>query len=120
MLKISEKVQKYYDEVIAFAKSIGLYDNDANVSLKWCLDYLANYGGNDENGEDRCVVELYKDFAPYSFEFTIYRRGSNGQPDVVWFNGGLIFHGDHDGHGSGSAPTLAVTLTPTDGWSIHT
>lgn len=37
-----------------------------------------------------------------------------------WFNGGLIFHGSHDGYGSGSAPSFSCTLTPTDGWSIHT
>ena len=39
---------------------------------------------------------------------------------TTWFNGGLIFHGAHDGHGSGAAPTFAVSLTPTTGWSIHT
>lgn len=39
---------------------------------------------------------------------------------VYWFNGGLLYHGNHDGFGSGEAPTLAVTLNPTDGWSIHT
>lgn len=39
---------------------------------------------------------------------------------VHWFNGGLLYHGNHDGFGSGEAPTLAVTLNPTDGWSIHT
>ena len=35
-------------------------------------------------------------------------------------SGGLIFHGSHDGFGSGSAPTFAVTLERCDGWSIHT
>jgi hypothetical protein len=35
-------------------------------------------------------------------------------------SGGLIFHGKHDGFGSGSAPTFAVTLEPTSGWAIHT
>jgi hypothetical protein len=37
-----------------------------------------------------------------------------------WFNGGLLYHGAIDGFGSGAAPVFAVTLTPTDGWSIHT
>lgn len=36
------------------------------------------------------------------------------------FNGGLLYHGSHDGFGSGKGPTFAVTLTPTHGWSIHT
>jgi hypothetical protein len=35
-------------------------------------------------------------------------------------DGGLIYHGNHDGFGSGAFPTLSVTITPTDGWSIHT
>jgi hypothetical protein len=34
--------------------------------------------------------------------------------------GGLLFHGPHDGFGSGSGPTFAVSLSPTVGWSIHT
>lgn len=36
------------------------------------------------------------------------------------YNGGILFHGKRDGFGSGSAPTFAVTLTPTSGYSIHT
>jgi len=35
-------------------------------------------------------------------------------------HGGLLYHGPHDGFGSGSAPVFAVTLEPCDGWSIHT
>ena len=34
--------------------------------------------------------------------------------------GGLIFHGQHDGGGDGGMPTLSVCLTPQDGWSLHT
>jgi len=52
---------------------------------------------------------LYKDFAPLSFGF-----GDCG------FVGGLIFHGQIDGYGSGAAPTFSCTLTPVNGWSIHT
>ena len=37
-----------------------------------------------------------------------------------WMNGGLIYHGKHDGFGSGNAPTFSVCLTPTNGWSVHT
>jgi len=53
--------------------------------------------------------ELYGDSAPLSFT---WRAGG--------FFGGLLFHGAHDGFGSGAAPTLAVTLTPAYGWRIHT
>ena len=36
------------------------------------------------------------------------------------FTGGLILHGAHDNGGDGSYPTLAVTLSPTVGWQVHT
>ena len=61
-------------------------------------------------------VELYSDRAPYSFLF-VWRNKLDGR---VLINGGMIFHGTHDGFGNGSAPTFSVCLTPTNGWSIHT
>jgi hypothetical protein len=64
-------------------------------------------------------VRLFKDFAPHSFGFVIEAMNAQGEW-TTWFQGGLLFHGTHDGNGSGAAPTLAVTLTPVTGWSIHT
>ncbi len=32
---------------------------------------------------------------------------------------GCIYHGPHDGFGSGGAPTYAVSLTPEHGWLLH-
>ena len=84
------------------------------------LDYLDNYSSQPV----RCT--LYRDWAPMSLTFTIERQEELGAPKdreqrwAHWFNGGLIYHGSHDGYGSGSAPTLSVTVGPTDGWSIHT
>jgi hypothetical protein len=49
----------------------------------------------------------------YFWEKTYFRYYFN-------FHGGLLFHGEVDGYGSGSAPTYAVTLDRCDGWSIHT
>jgi len=73
-------------------------------SFDHCLDTLNrirdSFGG---------VVRLFLDFAPYSFEFS-----------VGGLNGGMIFHGGHDGGGDGGGPTLSVCLTPTTGWSLHT
>ena len=54
-------------------------------------------------------VKMWLDFSPYSF---IWAAGG--------FRGGLIFHGAHDGHGSGAGPAYSVTLTPTTGWQLHT
>jgi hypothetical protein len=64
-------------------------------------------------------VRLFKDFAPYSFGFVIEAKNAQGEWST-WFHGGLLFHGAHDGNGSGAAPTLAVTLGPSVGWVIHT
>ena len=61
-------------------------------------------------------VKLYQDFAPYSFQFAVV---DNSTSRCV-FNGGLIFHGNHDGFGTGSAPTFSVSLTAEPGWQIHT
>lgn len=58
----------------------------------------------------RFNAKLYMDFAPLSF----YWNGDGG-----WV-GGLIFHGSHDGFGSGGAPTFSCCLSATDGWSVHT
>lgn len=52
---------------------------------------------------------LYKDFAPLSF---MWSAGG--------ITGGLIYHGPHDGFGSGSAPTYSVCVDKVSGWSIHT
>ena len=76
------------------------------------LDYLVNYGQQ----ETQCV--LMQDFAPQSLRFVMQQK-VDGEWHY-WFNGGLIFHGSHDGFGSGSAPTFSCCLNPTDGWEVHT
>lgn len=60
-------------------------------------------------GDGPGQAELFGDGAPLSFT---WRAGG--------LFGGLLFHGPHDGFGSGGAPTFAVTLTPSHGWQIHT
>ncbi len=116
MLKIEN--QRHYDEVVAFAKKHNLYEGtDDNTSLKSRLDYLEQYGCRGD--KDGTRVRLFRDFAPYSFGFVIEVKNADGGWECL-FHGGLVFHGHHDGHGNGSAPTFAVTLEPTAGWSIHT
>ena len=106
MLKIDN--QAYFDEVVAFAKATG-----RETQLKDKLEYLEKYG----DGDNQCII--WKDFAPASFNFVMQRPNPDGT-FTNWFNGGLIFHGNHDGFGSGAAPTFSVCVSPTDGWSIHT
>ena len=87
-------------------------------SLTKCLDRLENYGAD--------ILAIYTDFAPLSFCFGLYHRTDEGQHIIdgercqLYMNGGVIFHGQHDSGGDGSAPTFSVNLTPTQGWSIHT
>jgi len=64
----------------------------------------------------RFKAKVYQDFAPLSF----YWRETVGNINLRGFEGGLIFHGQHDNGGDGGAPTFSVCLTKTSGWSIHT
>lgn len=61
-------------------------------------------------------VDLFSDMAPHSLYFELYREGEFSM------NGGMIFHGPHDGGGNGSAPTFSVSINPESKphWSIHT
>jgi len=104
--------QDYFNEVKAFAERTGQWDQ-----LKEKLDYLDTYADHERKGLTKCL--LYKDFAPYSFEFCMMRKNADGEW-ARWFNGGIVYHGEHDNGGDGSAPTFSVNLVPTNGWSIHT
>lgn len=104
---IEDKTNGELDKIKLFAEGAGRTDQ-----LQEQLDYLGNYAVQ----ETRC--ELYPDFAPHSLSFQMFEKGSGEWK--FWFNGGLIFHGSHDGFGSGAAPTLSVCLESTDGWSVHT
>ena len=103
-----DKTNGKLDEVIDFAAK---YDKSDNLQRQ--LDYLDNYYDRDKT---RCL--LFTDFAPQSFAFEMQRKKDDQWE--YWFSGGMIFHGNHDGFGSGAAPTYSVCLNPTDGWSIHT
>ncbi|WP_437230216.1 DUF4120 family protein [Planctomicrobium sp. SH661] len=111
--------EERWREVHEFANRAGLLDD-----LLRNLDYLETYANRPgclydrENGDDtRC--RLYPDFAPLSFGFVIdCRRACEDWKQ--WFVGGLIYHGPHDGFGTGQAPTYSVSLVHKQGWQIHT
>lgn len=93
-------------ETLKFAAEVGAASN-----LIERLEYLANYAG----GGSTC--KLFKDFAPHSFEFTIYRPDGSR-----WFDGGLIYSGPGQPL-DGSAPALTVgigTDSSKHSWSVHT
>ena len=101
--------------------------SSAKERLTECDDFLAAVQDNPKQDELRqtlerglqliariakntgTAAELRCDLAPLSFTWC-----------AGGFFGGLLFHGELDGFGSGAGPTFAVTLTPTEGWQIHT
>lgn len=83
--------------------------NTKDPSLIHCLKRLRNV--DRKQGSE---TKIYHDWAPYSLYFErVYKDSSK-------INGGIIYHGSHDGYGSGSAPTFSVCLSGSKGWSIHT
>ena len=98
-----DRTEGKLDEALKFAKDIN--DN----SLENCIARLKLVDSN--TGSE---TTLYEDFSPKSFYFVRYKES-----EFVG-NGGIIFHGKHDGYGSGNAPTFSVSLTPVNGWQIHT
>lgn len=105
----TSRVEARLSAAKAHADTLGL-----RAQLDKQLDYLATYAHPKET---RCT--LFHDHAPHSFSFQLEMKGADGEWHSL-FSGGLIYHGPHDGHGSGEAPALAITLTPEHGWTIHT
>ena len=98
------------DEALKFAKTQG------DDSLQKCIDRLKQIDANYKENYKEVDTVITNDFAPYSFEFS-RRIIENGE---FAGNGGIIYHGPYDGHGSGQAPTFSASLIPVTGWSIHT
>jgi hypothetical protein len=105
-LIFDENAEKRLQECIAFVNE-KRPDLEDNLKKEFTKEHWKN---------KRCYI--YTDFAPLSFYFDI--RFYNGTGWLRDYNGGIIFHGKHDGGGNGSAPTYSVNITPVDGWATHT
>jgi len=103
---------EHLNEVKTFADKTG-----QQKQLNNQIQYLSTYADPEENGATQC--HLFYDSAPQSFHFRMDKKSQNGEY-VYWFSGGLIYHGTHDRGGDGGAPTYSVTMSPTQGWSVHT
>ena len=108
--------REYFVSVVKYAKSLG---GKSWESFKSEMKYL---GGNPTPGSnhDKWGVEthLFKDFAPYSFEFA--RFATRGEyKGKLMVNGGLICHGANSS-GVGF-PECSVTLSPQSyiHWQCH-
>lgn len=104
----TSRVTQELEAARLFADTIGLRDQ-----LEERLRYLDTYSEGDERGKSRC--QLFTDFAPASFAFTMEVKNAKGEYKP-WFNGGLIFHGPCDG----GAPNFSVSLSDEPGWQVHT
>lgn len=96
----------YLLHVLKFAK-----DHDCADKFIEKLDYLSGYGDGDN------TVELFRDRAPFSFEFIMHH--ADGSP---WFHGGLIYSGPGQPlDGSGPAFTVDIGRSSDQhSWSVHT
>lgn len=101
----------YLREVQTFARESG-----KARELAEHLRTLGHFFDLDRSGRTR--TRLFRDRAPWSFRFVV-ERTHNGTAHCL-LDGALVYHGAHDGYGSGAAPAFAVTLEPTAGWSVHT
>ena len=91
--------QEHYDKVVQYAESID------DKTLHECLKRLER---REQNPHHPCEIELYKDFAPYSFLFK--ERYPDGRLGVV---GGLVYHGCPD-------RSHCFIDGPFHGWMTHT
>lgn len=94
------------NQELEYAKSIG------NDTLQKCIDILKQ---NDFYFDSETSIR--NDFAPRSFYF---QRVNFYDKELV--DGGIIFHGPHDGYGSGAPPTFSVSINDSKEthWEIHT
>lgn len=137
MLNIKEP--EYFNKVCAWAEKTG-----RSEYLWKQLMYLHTFADGFDHGETPpftdpmdykawCKgtkrVDLYRDSAPASFYFVIFSKPEPTSADL-WFNGGLIYHGNQAGwerpDGSVIQPTereetFSVRLGQSENpWSVHT
>jgi hypothetical protein len=108
-------------------ESMKYADTLQNESLKRCIERLRMV---DKMQGTKTII--FDDYSNHSFEFARWKEREDNEQAGTWVqhqdgkfyqlrgNGGVIFHGVHDNGGDGSAPTFSVSLTPVNGWSIHT
>jgi len=113
MLVIRDEIKDYFQEVSDFA-----YKNGLSGKFNLAMMNLHLYGC-DWHDTEKCRITLGRDFAPYSFSMLIEKLTPEGNYAPI-LNGGVIFHGPHDGFGDGSAPSFSVSLSGEVGWEMHT
>jgi hypothetical protein len=115
-LRMAAEVEEYLEGVREVAGRLGLRSQ---------LEHQIMRLGDGFFGAEALTI-LGKDFAPHSFTFATYGppppRGerSGAKPNrKLMIHGGLIYQGP-SAPGDGSFQTLCVSLTPDNGWFLHT
>lgn len=110
-IKMDEGATEQMGEIRRFLEAVRYGDPDfaadLEATLGRSLETISRCTKNTIGG----MAKVWKDWAPLSFVFLCGQGGMNG---------GIIFHGSHDGFGGGGSPTFSVCVEPTEGWQIHT
>lgn len=121
MCGLIDKTDGRLTKAIEHAKSIGLWygRNGLRRRLMWLAIYAnrrgCQYDRKLPGHGTRCT--LYPDFAPFSMGFRVefFQPGRDVRPMC----GGLIYSGPGV-PADGSYPSLTVSLSKHDGWSVNT
>ena len=73
--------QEHYDKVVQYAESIG------DSTLRECLERLER---REQNPHHPCQIELYRDFAPYSFLFKERYPDGRLRIGLSWMSGSVV------------------------------
>ena len=101
----SSMLTNFVQSVFAIGTSSKNPSSERYVKQLKMIGYENQMSGTLRQGGE---IELYWDFAPYSFGFA--EVAADGRNGIV---GGLLYHGRPD-------ESFAVVMEPFHGWSIHT
>jgi hypothetical protein len=97
-----------------------VFDEFAEKQLRKCIHYINLFHPELEENfirqfrhpyldlHPKAKLKVMVDFAPLSFYFNMLYYDEKTNKFEYDYNGGIIFHGAHDGGGSGSAPAVLV------------
>ena len=94
-----------------FQKCKQLTESMGDDTLMKCIGNLMNWKRN---------IIIGCDHDEMSFTFREEQTPEDIANGYTGINGGIIYHGQRDGFGSGEGPTHSVTIDKAEGYRIHT
>ena len=110
-VELVDEAKDQMHECRRFLEAVRYGDPDGAADLEATLSYGLSVISRCTKNTVGGMAKVFKDWAPLSFAFVCGQGGMNG---------GIIFHGSHDGFGGGGPPTFSMCLEPTEGWQVHT